>query len=634
MFLAHLIIDLILSVFRAIHRTRLRLLKWLVLIVLFAMFSTMPLYYLPRTIWPPLKPAMTWKQIFDHLLVKNSAGVYYWAAETGALWGNRGLAFWLTQIPALALLALWVLKFMRFNKPSILRTAKSATHGSSRWRKAKELANTLLRVQCDNPTAAGIVVGSNKNTAWITNPKQGNPHCLIIGATRSGKSRRVIMPSVTTIGSQKESMVITDPKGEIYDQTSTWLKSQGYEVVLLNLHEPTRGNRWNPLSRVLDHLNEGDEERATREAWEIGNILAFSAGPGSDPIWPQAEESLIAALVLAAATEAPAGAKHMTTAYRILTELGANGGKDLDVWLTNLSPHHPARMAYGTAALSESRTRASIYTGTAAHLRLWADPGIAKLCSVSDFDPAAAGKKPMAIFILMPDEMGARRNIANLFINQMYSGLAGLARENGGSLPVPVWFLLDEFGNIGKVPNISEKLTVAAGRGIRFVLAIQAKAQLERVYGRQNAEIILANCDTWLYLRTADLDTAKEISQKAGNYTVVTQSTQRRGRGNNNYSQSEGTTGRALLTPDEVLLWQIGESLLLQAGQYPARLALQDMSLWPVWKNEVAVSKEYQDAPNRERTFTWIPGEAVSVNKLEQNEGKTETDKPKKIKFM
>lgn len=629
MFLAHLFIDAVLGLFRAVRRSRLRMVKWLVLIWIFAMFITMPMYYLPKTIWPPLQPAMTWRQIFNHLLTKNSEGVYHWAAETGTLWGNRGPVFWLTQIPSLVLLVLWILKLFRFERPS-MRAAKQATHGSSRWRKPRELANTLVRIKCDQPSTAGIVVGSAKGTAWVTDPNRGNPHCLIIGATRSGKSRRVVMPSVTTIASKKESMVITDPKGEIYDQTASWLKGQGYEVVLLNLHEPTRGQRWNPLDRVIDQLRQGNEETATREAWEIGNILAFSAGPGSDPIWPQAEESLISALALAAAKEAPAGAQHMTTAYRILTELGADGGKDLDAWLTSLPSHHPARMAYGTAALSESRTRASIYTGTAAHLRLWADPGIAWLCSTSDFDPAAAGEKPMAIFVLMPDEMGARRNIANLFINQMYSGLAGLARRNGGRLPVPVWFLLDEFGNIGKVPNIAEKLTVAAGRGIRFVLAIQAKAQLEHVYGRQNAEIILANCDTWLYLRTADLDTAKEISQKAGTYTVVTQSTQRRGRGSN-YSQSEGTTGRALLTPDEVLRWEMGESLLLQAGQYPARLALQDMSLWPAWKNEVAASKEYQDAPSSERTLTWVPGESIPLQKLGGNE--EDVEKPKKIKF-
>lgn len=460
----------------------------------------------------------------------------------------------------------------------------------------------------------------------MTDPEKGNPHALIIGATRSGKSRRVIMPSIWAIGHAGESMIVTDPKGELYMHTAGWLKKQGYKVVLIDLLRPTRGNRWNPLDTIITNMKEGDTEEAVRQAWEMGHLLAWSKGAGTDPIWPQAEESLMAALFLATAMEAPEEAKHPATAYRILTELGHRGGESLDAYLESLDPGHPARRAYGTAALSESRTRSSIYTGTAAHLRTWGETGIAWLCSKSDHNPADAGKEKTAIFLLLPDEAGARRNIAAMYVNQAYSGLAQLARDNGGKLPVPVWMLLDEFGNVGKIPGMAEKLTVSAGRRIRFVLAVQALAQIEHVYGKKEAEIIRGNCDTWVYLRTTDMDTARTISQMTGQFTVRTRSVQKRQYRGVSVGETEGMAGRSLLTPDEVLRWQIGNSLLLQAGQYPARLPLQDLSDW-IGANKAFTPKEIVSITKTKanpEVDTWVP--KLAEEQVQERQPKKEQD--------
>lgn len=577
-----------------------------VLLLVSAAFTPL-LYVMPQTIWPPLTPEMTWPEAINWLGELMPNGNYRYTELGFALWRERPPAFWLTQIP-LFLISFPVLRWAwRSGWPGQRepKAARWATHGSSRWRRPGELKSTLAPVPTSRPDKAGLVTGSTGKTAWLTKPEVGNPHALVIGATRSGKSRRVIMPTVWALGHTGESMILTDPKGEIFAHTLAWLREKGYEVIQLDLLHPARGNRWNPLAAIEKAHAAGDIEEASRLAWEIGHIMAFSQGTGNDPIWPQAEESLIAALCLAAAVEAPAGAKHMPTAYRMLTQLGHRGGESLDNWILSLNHHHPARLAYGTAALSESRTRSSIYTGTAAHLRLWADPGIAWMCSESDHNSADAGTKPTAIFLLMPDEAGARRNIASLYINQTYSALASVARAHGGKLPVPVWFLLDEFGNIGKLPGMAEKLTVAAGRNIRFTLAVQAIAQISHVYGDRAAEILTGNCDTWLFLRCADNETAKTISVKAGTYTVRTQSLQRRHGGWQN-SSSESATSRALLTPDEVLRWQSGQALLLQAGQFPARLPIADLADWH------EASKAFQPAeaaaPIRAGEIeTWVP---------------------------
>ena len=424
------------------------------------------------------------------------------------------------------------------------------------------------------------MVGSDGRRAYLTCPEVGNPHSLLLGATRAGKSRRVILPTVWSLGHRGESIVLTDPRGELHAHCAAWLRARGYAVVLLDLLRPSRGNRWNPLAAVMRAALAGDTGEAGRLGWEIGHVLAFGEqATGADPLWAQAAEATIAALALGTALEAPEEARHPATLYRLLSELGGDGkgGAALDEWFRSLPSSHPARLAYGTTALSESRTRSSIFTGTAANLRTFADPGVAWLTAESDHDPADAGRHQTAIFLLLPDEAGARRPIASLYVAQAYSALA---REAGGRLPVPVWFLLDEFGNVGRLPGIAEKLTVSAGRGIRFLLAVQSLAQIDHLYGAAVREIVTGNCDTTLFLRAADEATAGAISRRAGTYTVRTQSLQRRAGAPVGLSGTEAATGRPLLTVDEVLRWPLGEALILQAGQCPARLPLADLSAW------------------------------------------------------
>ncbi len=546
--------------------------------------SSIFLWLAPRMVWPPFHPALPIRYLAA-TIIRPVNGAPYGTVLLRHIWMVRPEpGFALLQAPwvLLGLAITWrVLVGPWHLRHSRLRAARAATHGSARWRRASELGETMRRTACDAPTAAGITVGSGGGRATVTRPEVGNPHLLLLGATRAGKSRRVILPTVWCLGHRGESMVLTDPKGELYQHSAAWLRSQGYEVVLIDLLRPSRGNRWNPLASVVVAHKAGDDEEASRLAWEIGNVLAFAeTGQGTDPIWPQAEESTIAALALGAALEAPDGARHPATMYRMLSELGGDGhgGVKLDGWFRSLTHEHLATRAYGTAALSESRTRSSIYTGTAAHLRIFADPGVAWLTAESDHDPADAGRRKTAIFLLLPDEAGARRPVASLYVAQAYSALAGVARANGGKLPVPVWFLLDEFGNVGKLPGIAEKLTVSAGRNIRFLLAVQSIAQIDHIYGPKVREVLTGNCDTTLFLRAADQDTAKLISEKAGTYTVLQTSVQRQ-RGWVGGGTDSGT-GRALLTPDEVLRWPLGESLILQAGQYPARLPLADLSKW------------------------------------------------------
>ncbi len=613
------ILALPLAILRLLFRHRIltwqRVLTGYLLAVLLATdFLTLPLlYHAPQVFLPLLHPKTTWPALLNWLntvpqATWNKAHQPWGFISIIWLLGHRPAGFWFIQLLWLFLglpLLHWAWTSGWPSRHREPKAAAVATHGSSRWRQPKEYPATLARIRCASPEGAGVIVCADGKVAWRTRPTVGNPHVLVYGATRSGKSRRIILPTIFTIGHAKESMILTDPKGELHAAASAWLREQGYEVVLIDLLRPARGNRWNPYRAIVRAYEAGDEEEASRLAWEFGNVLAWGEGTANDPIWPQAEESLLAALALGTAIEAPPNARHPATAYRMLSDLGADGGDDLDDWFSSLDPDHPARRAYGTAALSEDRTRSSIYTGTAAHLRLFGDPGVAWLTAESDHDPAEAGRKPMAIFMLVPDEAAARRPIITLYAAQAYSSLALVARENGGALPTPVWFLLDEFGNIGKLPDLGQKLTVSAGRGIRFLLAVQSMAQIDQVYGPQVREIIAGNCDTWIFLRAADEATAKAISAKAGTYTVQTFSRSSRGYAST-MSDTESATARPLLTPDEVLRWPLGESLLLQAGQYPARLPLKDLSAWREASRAFTPGPVPQ-AARVEKVVTWAP---------------------------
>lgn len=256
----------------------------------------------------------------------------------------------------------------------------------------------------------------------------------------------------------------------------------------------------------------------------------------------------------------------------------------LDLFLRNYPDGHPAKTAYGVAGLSSDRLRSSIFTGTAAQLRLWAEPAVAWLNSEHETDPGLVGEHKAAVFLVIPDERATRNVLASMYIAQCYQELADIALKNKGVLDRRVNFLLDEFGNIPAIPDFDKKLTVAGGRNIRFMLAVQSLAQIKAIYDKQE-ETIVGNCATWIYLSTADVETAKVLSTKTGQHTVKTEnwSTQLTANsGGSGGSLSESTTGRALLMPDEVMRWEKGNSLLLQTGHNPARLPLIDFTQWPI----------------------------------------------------
>ena len=441
---------------------------------------------------------------------------------------------------------------------------------------------------------SGLVVGlaaqKPAQGAWVLDRDE---HSLVVGSTGAGKTRKLILPSIGVTGlAQRESLLISDPKGEVYAHTADWLRDQGYQIRRIDLIDPSLGSRFNPLIGVIDALQASDWSRGPAIAQDIAQILVDgqpdSGQVSKDPFWPQTEMSLITAVILALAEYAPWDRAHLYSAFSILAE--SPDGSQTDQWFDDgdrYPPGHAAKLAYSAtkAAGKAEQTRAGIFTGAMAALRLFADPQIAWMTAESDHDLSAIGQELTATFLVVPWENPSRWSIAGLYLSLTIRALARLANQRGGKLPVPVHFCLDEFGNFPAIPGFDSLITVARSLGIRFTLAVQALEQLKNKYPRAH-ETIRGNTSTWVFLKTQDDDTAQTISGMMGEYTLSKASTTMpklsffNSAVPGSATESSQLSGRALATKDEILRWPQGQSLVLQSGYAPARLLLPDLSQW------------------------------------------------------
>ncbi|ETT61279.1 hypothetical protein BSK66_27765 [Paenibacillus odorifer] len=471
--------------------------------------------------------------------------------------------------------------------------AGAGQFGTARWLNEREVDQNYTVWPLKKPLLkGGTVLGMDpdQGKAWLDTE---DTHKLIIGTTRSGKTRTVVYPSIYAIAQAGESMILTDPKGELYDRTSLYLEEQGYNVVVLNFLNPGHGNRWNPMSLVVEALQQGDQTAAAEAAWNAAHLLAHQKDSKGDSIWVDGSESVIAALIFAIATEADSeDQKHMTSVYKTLIELGevqkvkvANQVMDyvpLNEFFKHLPTDHPARDAYGTARLSPEKMRGSFFGSVSVMLRLFADPGVAYLTAAQDHDLSAPGSEKTAVFLIIPDENTTRHPLAALYVAQTYQELVKLSRKHRNRLPVRVHMLLDEFGNMPQFNDFVTKLTVSGGRGILWNIVVQGINQIKKTYGADDMGTILGNCHTWIYILTTDSTTAKEISFKLGTYTVESETlSSNRNDRSSGTGASRGLMKRELLTPDEVLRWPVETSLVIRARKNPAMLSCPDITKWP-----------------------------------------------------
>ena len=411
-------------------------------------------------------------------------------------------------------------KIFEFDKGIGITTEKK-DKGYSRWTKDKEMIKAKdvepVDISARTSHAAGTPLLYKNNEVYVDN---GSNHTLVIGATGSGKTVDIILPSVHILSKNKESMVITDPKGEIYEKTSEMLRKKGYQILLLNFRDPQNGSAWNPLDLPYKMWKEGNSDKAIELLDDLAlNILYDESNKNQDPFWEKSSASYFSGIALGLFKDAKPDEININSINLVSSDGDEKfGGSTYIKEYFNMMDHNdPAYIDASGTVNAPADTKGSVLAVFKDKIKTFASrENLSEMLSHSDIDLSSIGKKPTAVFIVIQDEKKTYHALATILIKQIYETLIAVAQENGGALPVRTNFLLDEFANMPPLKDVTTMITAARSRKIRFTLIIQNFAQLDSVYGKEDAETIRGNCGNLIYLVTTELKALEEISKMAG----------------------------------------------------------------------------------------------------------------------
>ena len=391
----------------------------------------------------------------------------------------------------------------------------------ARWAKDSEIKNGL-DVKLVNPLApkadaGGIPLIMNPKEVWVDN---GGYHNIVIGSTGAGKTQTTVLPMVNLLAKHDESMIITDPKGEIYENTANYLKSLGYNIVLLNFRDPQQGNSWNPMYLPYSLYKDGNIDKSIELLEDLAaNILHDPQAKGQDPFWENTSADYFAGLACALFEDAPADEINLNS-ISLMTTVGEEKLANTTYIKDYFSYKDPASTAYTKASstlMAPSETKGSILSVFKQKIQLFASrANLSEMLSNNDFDMRDIGRKKTAVFIVIQDEKTTYHSLVTIFLKQCYETLISVAQESGGKLPHRTNFILDEFANMPPLKDVTTMVTAARSRNIRFTFIIQNFAQLYEVYGKENGETIKGNCGNIIYLISTELSALEEISKMCG----------------------------------------------------------------------------------------------------------------------
>ena len=392
--------------------------------------------------------------------------------------------------------------------------------GYSRWAKKEEVKKQLKMVnpKAYHSDAAGIVVINDGKELWVDD---GEAHNIVIGATGSGKTQAVVFPMVHCLAKKGESMIITDPKGEIYEQTANMLKHRGYNIVILNFRSPANGNGWNPMALPYKLYKEGNTDKAIELLDDLAlNILYEEKNGNADPFWEKSAADYFTGLALGLFEDATEDQINLNS-LNLMSNLGEErfGGPNNNYIKEYFNSKDPSRPAYVNASgtvYSAEDTKQGVLSTFKQKVKLFSSrDNLSEMLCHSDFDMKEIGREKTAVFMIVQDEKKTLHPLATIFIKQIYETLIDVAQESGGKLPYRTNFILDEFANMPPLKDVTTMVTAARSRLIRFTFIIQNYAQLTQVYGKENAETIKGNCNI-MYLISSELQALEELSKLCG----------------------------------------------------------------------------------------------------------------------
>ena len=460
--------------------------------------------------------------------------------------------------------------------------------GYSRWEPEKEFKKQLSPVNPGDEKIekAGIPLINDGKTIWVDS---GEYHNLIIGSTGSGKTQIIIQPMVKVLAKKGESMIITDPKGEIYEKNAEELREKGYNVVLLNFRNPQQGNSWNPLTLPYQLYKEGNKDKAIELLDDLAaNILYDENAQNQDPFWEKTSADYFTALALGLFEDAKEDEINISS-INLMSTVGEDKiGPSTYVkeYFNSKGRESIAYMNASSTITAPNDTKQSILSVFHQKIMLFSSKeNLSEMLSRSDFDMKDIGRKKTAVFLVIHDEKKTYHSLATIFLKQCYETLIDVAQENGAKLPYKTNFMLDEFANMPPLKDVTTMVTAARSRAIRFTFIIQNFAQLTQVYGKENGDTIKGNCGNIIYLISSEMAALEEISKMCGEVKS---------------KEKDKTASTPLVTVSDLQRLPEGTIIILRTRTMPFKTKM--MYNWQMEKNH-AWGKSYPKAgyPQREK---------------------------------
>ncbi len=492
------------------------------------------------------------------------------------------LSFHIVDLSIGALGALAVRGILYVRSLNAKKYRKGIEYGSARWGTAAD-----IKPYMDSDFQNNILLTNTERLTMNSRPKNPkyarNKNVLVIGGSGSGKTRFFVKPNLMQLHS---SYCITDPKGTILLECGRLLEKNGYIIKSLNTINFKKSMHYNPLAyiksekdilklvNVLIENTKGEGEKSSEDFWVKSERLLYSAYIGY--IWyeaPEEEKNFITLLDMINASEAREDDENYKSAVDMLFDR-----------LEQREPEHFAVKQYRKFKLAAGKTLKSILVSCGARLAPFDIKELRDLMEYDELELDTFGDRKTAFFVIISDTDATFNFIVAMMYSQLFNLLCDKAdNEYGGRLPVHVRCLLDEFANIGKIPNFEKLIATIRSREISACIILQAQSQLKAIY-KDNADTIIGNCDSTLFLGGKEKSTLKEISEVLGKETIDMFNTSETRSNQNSYGRNFQKLGKELMSQDELAVMDGGKCILQLRGVRPFLSEKYDITAHPNYK--------------------------------------------------
>ena len=458
---------------------------------------------------------------------------------------------------------------------------RNVEYGSARWGKAEDIAPYI-----DPDFRNNVILTQTERLTMNNRPKDPktarNKNVLVVGGSGSGKTRFFVKPQIMQMHS---SYVVTDPKGGLLCETGKMLQKNGYKIKVLNTINFKKSMRYNPFSYI----------HSEKDVLKLVTCLMQNTkgdGKGSDPFWEKAEQLLYTALIGYIWLEAPEEEKNFNTLIEMINAMEVREDDEdfenqVDIIFRELkekNPNHFAVRQYAKYRLAAGKTAKSILVSCGARLAVFDIAELREVTAYDELELDTLGDRKTALLLIMSDTDDSFNFLISMCYTQLFNLLCEKADDvYGGRLPVHVRCLIDECANIGQIPKLEKLIATIRSREISACLVLQAQSQLKAVY-KDNADTIIGNCDSRLFLGGSEPTTLKELSASLGKETIdIANTSENRGK-EVSHGLSFQKLGKDLASVDELSVLDGGKCILQLRGVRPFLSDKYDITKHPNYK--------------------------------------------------